>query len=132
MYVNESISLKQLNLHKDDSETFFLEINLFWKKWLIVGAYKPPEQSKSVFLGSLYRILSIYLCTYEYVILLGHFNMTPEDKNLQLFEDSFNLEYLIKKPVCFKGSPTSIGLIITNRKAYSKKQNKTKKNKLLY
>ena len=58
--------------------------------------------------------------------------MTPEDKNLQLFEDSFNLEYLIKKPVCFKGSPTSIGLIITNRKAYSKKQNKTKKNKLLY
>ena len=26
--------------------------------------------------------------------------MAPEDKNLQIFTDSFNLEHLIKKPTC--------------------------------
>ena len=46
--------------------------------------------------------------------------MTPEDKNLQLFADSFNLEHLIKKPTYFKGSPSCIDLIITNRKVYFK------------
>ena len=35
--------VKQLNSHKDDNETLFLEINLRLKKWLIVGAYKPPN-----------------------------------------------------------------------------------------
>ena len=53
MYVNESILVKQLNLHKDDSEITFLEINLLLRIWLIVGAYKPPDQSKSIFLASL-------------------------------------------------------------------------------
>ena len=36
-------------------------------------------------------------------------------------EDSFNLEHLIKTPTCFKGSPSYIDLIITNRKTYFKK-----------
>ena len=47
--------------------------------------------------------------------------MTPEDKNLQLFADYFNLEHLIKKPTCFKGSPSRIDLIIANGKACFKK-----------
>ena len=115
MYVNESIPVNQQNSRKDDSETFFLEINLRLRKWLLVGAYKPPDQSKSVFLESLSESLSICLDTYE------NFSITPEDKNLQLFADSFNLEHLIKKPTCFKGPPSCIDLIITNRKAYFKK-----------
>ena len=82
MYVNERILVKQLNLNKDGSETLFIEINLRLRKWLIVGVYKPPGQRKSVFLESLSERLSIYLDTHENVILLGDFNMTPEDKNL--------------------------------------------------
>ena len=53
--------------------------------------------------------------------MLGDFKMTPEDKNMQLFSDSFNLENLIKEATCFKGSPSCIDLIITNRKPYCKK-----------
>ena len=115
MYVNESIPVKQLNSHKDDSETLFLEINLRLRKWMIVGAYKHPDQGKSVALESLSKSLSIYLDKYENVILLGDFNMNPEDKNVQLFVDSFKLEHLTKKPTCFKGSPFCIDLIIRNR-----------------
>ena len=54
-------------------------------------------------------------------MVLGDFNITPEDRNLQLSAESFNLEHLIKKPTCFKGSPSCIDLIIANRKAYFKK-----------
>ena len=115
MYVNESILVNQLNSRKDDSETFFLEINFRLRKWLIAGAYKPPDQSKSVYLESLSKSIFIYLDTYK------NFSMTPEDKNLHLFADSLNLEHLIKKPTCFKGPPSCIDLIITNRKAYFKK-----------
>ena len=53
--------------------------------------------------------------------MLGDFNMTPEDKNMQLFAESFNLENLIKEPTCFKRSPSCIDLIITSRKPYCEK-----------
>ena len=82
---------------------------------------KSPEQSKSVFLESLSKSLAIYLDTHENVIILGDLNITSEDKNLQLFADSFNLEHLIKKPACFKGSLSCIDLINRNMKAYFKK-----------
>ena len=81
--VNESIGTKQLNSHKDDSKTPFIEINLRLSEWLIVGAYKPPEQTKSVFSESLSKTLSIYLNICENVILLGYLNMTTENRNLQ-------------------------------------------------
>ena len=42
-------------------ETLFLEINLLLGKWLIGDAYKPPDQSKSVFSERLPESLSIYL-----------------------------------------------------------------------
>ena len=47
--------------------------------------------------------------------------MTPEDKHLHFFADSFNVEHLIKKPTCFEWSPSSLDLIITNRKGYFNK-----------
>ena len=61
IYVNESVPVKQLNSRKDDSESLFLEINLRLSKWVMVGACKPPDQSKFVFLESFSKSLSIYL-----------------------------------------------------------------------
>ena len=37
------------------------------------------------------------------MLLLGDFNMTPENAYLQHFTDSFNLENLIPEATCFKG-----------------------------
>ena len=64
--------------------------------------------------------LSRYLDSYESITFLGDFNLTPEDKNLQHFADTFSLPHLINKPTYFKGSPNCIDLIITNRKSYFK------------
>ena len=64
--------------------------------------------------------ISQYLDSYENITLLGDFNMTPEDKNLQNFTDTFSLDNLINEPTCFKGDPHCIDLILTNRKCYFK------------
>ena len=63
--------------------------------------------------------VSRYLDSYENITLLGDFNMTPKNKNLQHFTDTFSLEHLINEPTYFKGSPSCIDLI-TNRKSYLK------------
>ena len=66
------------------------------------------------------KSLSRYLDSYENITLLGDFIMTLEEKNLQHFIDTFSLEHLINEPTYFKGSPSCIDHIITNRKSYFK------------
>ena len=85
MYVNESITVKQLNSHIDESKTLFQEINFHLRKWMIGGAYKPLDQYKSVSLESLSKRLSIYLDIYKSTILLG-FNMSPEGKTCNFLQ----------------------------------------------
>ena len=65
----------------------------------MVGAHKLPDQIKSVYLEGLSKSISIYLDTNENVILLADFNLTQENKNIQLFADFFNLDNLIKNSV---------------------------------
>ena len=122
LYVKDSIASKQLNSHKENIhvEAIYLEIYIRKRKWLIIGTYKPPSQRDSIFLENLLNNLYTYLKDYDNILLLGDFNMTPENTNVQHFPDSFNLENLIHESTCFKGLPNCIGLIITNRKPYLK------------
>ena len=97
-----------------------LEINIPKRKWHIMGTYKPPNQNESLLLENLPNNLSTYLKYYDNIFMLGDFNMTLENTNLQHFTASFNPENLIHKATCFKGLPSCIDLIITNRKPYFK------------
>ena len=90
------------------------------RKWLIVDLCKPPRQNNSLVLENMSENLSRYLDSYENIILLGDFEMTPEDKNLQYFTNTFSLEHLINEPTYFKGPPSWIDLTIANRKSYFK------------
>ena len=55
--------------------------------------------------------------SYNNILLLGNFNMTPADLKLQHFCDTNDLKNLIKQSVCFKEkNPTRIDLILTNQK----------------
>ena len=57
-------------------------------------------------------------------MLIGDFNETIENKNLEIFMNSFGLECLIKKPTCFHcRNPSCIDLILTNKKDLSKNSN---------
>ena len=118
LYVKDSIVSKQLNSHKEniDIDEIYLEINIRKRKWLIIGTYKPPSQNDALLLENLSNNLSTYLKDYGNILLLGDFNLTPENTNLQ----HFNLENLMHEATCFKGLPSCIDFIITNRKIYFK------------
>ena len=94
-----------------------IEINIRLRNWPIVGLYKPPSQNNFLFLENMSKDLLRYLDTCENMTLLGNFNMTPFNKNLQHFTDTFSLEHLINEPTCFSVSPSRIDLFITNRKS---------------
>ena len=54
----------------------------------------------------------------------GDFNLTFENKNLEDFMNTFDLECLIKKPACFQStSPSCIDFILTNKKEFLKNCN---------
>ena len=54
---------------------------------------------------------------YDKTVLIGDFNLTIDNKSLENFMITFDLECLIKKPTCFQSSnPTCIDLILTNKK----------------
>ena len=117
IYVKENIVPKQLSLHLDkETEAIYLEINVPLRKWLIVGLYKPPSQNNSLFLENMSKNLSRYLDSYENITLLGDFNMTREDKNLQHFTDTFNLEHLINEPTNYR----PVSLLSHDSKVYER------------
>ena len=63
-------------------------------------------------------------CQYENIMLIMDFNLSVENKNLEVFMNIFDLECLIKKPTCFQyNSPSCIDLILTNKKEFFKISN---------
>ena len=57
-------------------------------------------------------------------MLFCDFNMTVENKNLEVFMNSFGLECLIKKPTCFQSkNPSCIDLILTDKNDLFKNSN---------
>ena len=79
---------------------------------------------KSIFLDNLSLPLTKMSCEYENVMLIGDFNLTVENKNLEVFMNAFDLECLIKKPTCFQSTSQScIDLLLTNKKEFFKNSN---------
>ena len=57
-------------------------------------------------------------------MLIGDFNLTVDNKNLEFFMNTFDLEYLIKKPTCFQSAgPSCIDLILTNKMEFFENSN---------
>ena len=82
-----------------------------------VGIYRPPSQNEKYFIDHLSKTLGQLSCQYDKTVLIGDFNLTIDNKSLENFMTTFDLECLIKKPTCFQSSnPTCIDLILTNKK----------------
>ena len=98
---------------RNNSEYFFVEINLRKKKWLFSCLYNPHKNSISTHIDFLRRELDLH-SNYENFILLGGFNSEMTDANSKDFCNLYLLKNLIKKPTCFK-IPENIDLMLTNR-----------------
>ena len=82
-------------------------MNLRKQKWLVIGIYKPPQSCGKMFIERLSNQLNDFLASYDNILLLGDFNMAPEDLKLQ---DFFGNDYFNGK------NTTCIDLILTNQK----------------
>ena len=118
LYIREDIPSRLIEKKlRNNSEYFFVEINLRKKKWLLCCSYNPHKNSVSTHIDFLRRELDLHSSNYENFILLGDFNSETTDKNLKDFCNLYLLKNLIKKPTCFKNpeNPKTIDLILTNR-----------------
>ena len=101
----------------NDCETILIEFSIKTRKWLCIGLYKSPSQNDKNFLDNLSLILDKLTCQFDNFTLMADFNLTVEDKNLEVFMSTFDMECLINKPTGFQSAkPNCIDLILRNKK----------------
>ena len=116
LYIREDIPSKLLNTDLS-IEGFFVEIRLRKKKWLLCSSYNPKKNLIANHLKCIGINLDSQLGQYENFILMGNFNVEPNDANMKEFCQIYGCENIVKDKTCFKNpiNPTYIDLIITNR-----------------
>ena len=95
---------------------FFVEINLMKKKWLLPCSYNPTRKTIVNHVKNISTALDQFNATYDDLILLGDFNVEPEEVTMLDFLDIYNLKKLMKQKKCCKNpeNPSRIDLILTN------------------
>ena len=100
-----------------DLEILVLELKLSKTNWLVIGTYKPPSLSDIAFTSEISNILTFYRSTHDNILLMGDFNMTPNNPKLSELIADHELCTLISEPTCFKSiNPTCIDNFLTNKK----------------
>ena len=118
VYIKSSIPSRQLSYGSicNSIQAIPFEINLRQEKWLTILIYRPPSQDSGFFIHTLTEIIDHFATKYDNHLIMGDFNMEPNNRMFKDFLDSNNLTNLIKTNTCFKGKGSSIDLILTNRK----------------
>ena len=79
--------------------------------------FKPPSLSDIIFISEIRNILTFYRSTYDNILLMGDFNMTPNNPKLSELIDDHEFFTLISEQTCFKSiNPTCIDNFLTNKK----------------
>ena len=82
LYVREDIPAKLLGHDFPCAENFFVEINLYKKKWLINCSYNPHKINTENHLDIISRSLDTHSTKYKNIVLLGDFNECVDDDTL--------------------------------------------------
>ena len=85
-----------------DIQIIIFELNLRKEKWLAVSVCKPPAQDATYFLNWLSEIIDFYSIKYEKQVIIGDFNLTPDNKSMREFVDLYNLINLVKQLLVIK------------------------------
>ena len=114
VYTKSSTPSRQLSYGRicNSIQAIPFEINLRQEKRLIISIYRWPSQDGGFFIHSLTEIIDHFATKYDDGLIMGDFNMEPNNCMFKSFLDSNNLTNLIKTNFCFKG----IDLILTDRK----------------
>ena len=105
-YINENIHCKTVNVKgpPNDCAVTLIELYIESQKLLCGALQKSLLQMKSTFLKNTSVALPKMSFGYENVVLIGYINLTVENKNLQVFMNTSDLECLVKKPTCFQST----------------------------
>ena len=116
LFIIEDIPTKGLSFETSPIEGFFIEINLFKKKWLLCCSYNPDSNNIKNHLSALSVNLDIYFSQYEHFIVMGDFNVEVGNRDMEEFCKNYNLKCLIRAPTCYKNpnNTSSIDVILTN------------------
>ena len=102
-YVNQDLNCKTVNTYNflTDIEILPLELALTKRKWFILGLYKTPSLRSEIFISEVTKALTFSSEKYNNILLMGDFNMIPENHHPIDFTDSNYFENLIKEPNLF-------------------------------
>ena len=117
LYVREDIPCKIIKTETDAyHEGFFIEINLRKKKWLLSCSYNSHKNNIGTHLEIIGKTLDKLSASYDNIILLGDFNVEPEEAKVSEFLNMYSLENLAFQRTYFKNpeNPSCIDLILTN------------------
>ena len=104
-------------LTRQDLVILASELKLSKTNWLVIGTYEPPSLSDIAFTAEISNILKFYRSTHNKMLLMGDFNMTPNNAKLIELIADHELGILISEPTCFKSiNPTCIDNFLTNKK----------------
>ena len=84
---------------------------------MVFGGYNYNKLNGINFLTSLGHTLEHYMSQFDNILLLGDFNLEPDESCMDEFCQLYNLRNLIREPTCFKNPlhPSLIDLILTNK-----------------
>ena len=119
LYIQEDIPSTLLNFDMS-IESFYIEINIRKKKWLLVGTYNPNKNLISNHLKEIGKNLDIYSSKYDNFILLGNLNSEPTESAVKDFCEIYSCRNLVKDKTCFKNllKPSCIDLTTNRPKSF--------------
>ena len=87
--------------------------------WLVIGTYKPPSLGDNTFTSEISNIITVYWSTHGNILLMGDFNMTPNNPKLIELIADHELYILISEPTSFKSiNPICTDNFLTNKKTH--------------
>ena len=103
LYIREDISSKIVynqEIHPN-IEGFFVEINLFKKKWLVGNTYNPSKDLISNHIKALSMYIDEHLQLYDNIIIMGDFNSESLDTEIKEFCELFHNTTLVEIGLIF-------------------------------
>ena len=96
LYVREDIPTKIIHCDFPTSKSFYVEIRLLKKKWLLNCSYNPHKNNICNHLDVITKTLDTYYGRYKNVVFHGDFNAGTEEIPMKSFSECYNLTSLIK------------------------------------
>ena len=116
LFAREDIPSNLFEAEANPIEGFYIELNMRNDKWLLNCTCNPNKNNIGNRLKGSSDFLDWHSPTNEKVLILGDFNVDPDDQKMKTFCESYSLTSLIKQPACYKtpSHPKCIDFILSN------------------